>query len=94
MWSQLTRLVFSNYVFSPRGEAKTTDDYSRGSASSCRSISRSSPVFWQAECLRGITIWGWIYNESTTAQYNGLVKDGASRPAMKWLMDFLSRPAP
>jgi endo-1,4-beta-xylanase len=52
------------------------------------------PVFWQAEYLRGITIWGWIYNESTAAPYSGLVRDGASRPAMKWLMDFLGRPLP
>jgi hypothetical protein len=44
--------------------------------------------------VHGITIWGWIYDESATAQFSGLVNAGNSRPATTWLMGMLGRPAP
>lgn len=51
------------------------------------------PLFWQAEYVRGITLWGWIYDEGSSLPYSGLVRS-TSRPAMKWLMDWLGRPSP
>ncbi|HOU93177.1 MAG TPA: hypothetical protein PLU22_19125, partial [Polyangiaceae bacterium] len=53
------------------------------------------PLFWEADYVQGITIWGWIYGQTwSMAPNSGLVRDGRSRPAMTWLMDYLGRPAP
>jgi endo-1,4-beta-xylanase len=53
------------------------------------------PLFMEAEYVKGITIWGWIYGSTwSQAPNSGLVKSGKSRSAMTWLMDQLGRPAP
>jgi endo-1,4-beta-xylanase len=53
------------------------------------------PVFLDTEYVRGITLWGWVYDAVWVDNYESyLVKDGVSRPAMTWLMQQLGRPAP
>jgi hypothetical protein len=51
--------------------------------------------FWNQDYVHGVTIWGWIFGRTwQAAPDSGLVRDGASRPAMTWLMGELGRPAP
>jgi len=47
-------------------------------------------LFWNTPQIRGITLWGYIYG-STWVPNSGLIRNGAPRPAMTWLMDFLGR---
>jgi endo-1,4-beta-xylanase len=51
------------------------------------------PYFLSTDYIRGTTLWGWIYG-STWVAYSGLVKSGAPRPSMTWLMQTLGRPVP
>jgi endo-1,4-beta-xylanase len=56
---------------------------------------RFFPLFWGADFVRGITLWGWIYGSTaSTAPDAGLVRDGVPRPAMDYLMAQLGRSAP
>lgn len=53
------------------------------------------PLFMQAEYVKGITIWGWIYGSTwSQAPSSGLVRNGQPRSAMTWLMQQLNRPVP
>lgn len=53
------------------------------------------PLLMEASYVKGITIWGWIYGSTwSQASDSGLVRNGTSRPAMKYLMDLLGRTAP
>jgi endo-1,4-beta-xylanase len=53
------------------------------------------PFFLSTEWIHGITVWGWIYGSTwRQAPLSGLIRDGAPRPAMTWLMEQLGRPAP
>ena len=49
--------------------------------------------FLDTEWIRGVTVWGWILGR-TWVPNSGLIRDGAARPAMVWLMDELGRPVP
>jgi endo-1,4-beta-xylanase len=49
--------------------------------------------FLDTEWIQGVTVWGWIYGR-TWVPSSGLIRDGAARPAMVWLMDELGRPLP
>jgi GH35 family endo-1,4-beta-xylanase len=46
------------------------------------------PVMWEADYVIGVTIWGYVYG-STWVDYSGLIKNGAERPALKWLRDYM-----
>jgi endo-1,4-beta-xylanase len=53
------------------------------------------PLFMQAEYVKGITIWGWIYGSTWgQAPSSGLIRNGQPRTAMTWLMQQLNRPSP
>jgi GH35 family endo-1,4-beta-xylanase len=53
------------------------------------------PYFRDSGYVKGLTIWGWIYGKTwSVAPNSGLVQNGASRPAMTWLMEQLDRPVP
>jgi len=53
------------------------------------------PVFFDTQYVHGITIWGWIYNPVWSVDVDSyLVRNGAPRPAMTWLMQRLERPVP
>jgi len=53
------------------------------------------PLFMGSKYVKGITIWGWIYGQTwSQAPNSGLIKSGSPRPAMTYLMQQLSRPAP
>ena len=53
------------------------------------------PMFMDADFVPGITIWGWIYGSTwNKAPSSGLIRNGAPRPAMSWLMNELGRPVP
>jgi endo-1,4-beta-xylanase len=49
--------------------------------------------FLDTEWVHGVTVWGWIFGRTWVAS-SGLVRNGAPRPAMVWLMDQLGRPVP
>jgi endo-1,4-beta-xylanase len=49
--------------------------------------------FLETEWVRGVTLWGWILGR-TWVQNSGVIRDGAPRPAMTWLMQELGRPVP
>jgi endo-1,4-beta-xylanase len=49
--------------------------------------------FLDTEWVRGVTVWGWILGRTWVAN-SGLVRNGAPRPAMTWLMQQLGRPVP
>jgi endo-1,4-beta-xylanase len=56
---------------------------------------RYFPLFRDAEHVKGITIWGWIYGKTWSyAAQSGLIRNGGPRPAMTWLMEELGRPVP
>jgi len=53
------------------------------------------PFFDETPYIRGVTIWGWIYGSTwASAPQSGLIQNGAPRPAMTWLMEWLGRPSP
>jgi endo-1,4-beta-xylanase len=49
--------------------------------------------FLDTEWIAGVTVWGWIFGRTWVAS-SGLIRDGAPRPAMVWLMEELGRPVP
>jgi endo-1,4-beta-xylanase len=49
--------------------------------------------FLDTEWIHGVTVWGWIFGRTWVAS-SGLIRDGAPRPAMVWLMEELGRPVP
>ncbi len=51
------------------------------------------PMLRDSGYVKGITIWGWIYGKTWSPSPNsGLIRNGAFRPAMTWLMQQLGRP--
>jgi endo-1,4-beta-xylanase len=51
------------------------------------------PMLRDAGYVKGITIWGWIYGKTwSPSPSSGLIRNGAFRPAMTWLMQQLGRP--
>jgi len=51
------------------------------------------PMLRDSGYVKGITIWGWIYGKTWSPSPNsGLIRSGAFRPAMTWLMQQLGRP--
>jgi endo-1,4-beta-xylanase len=53
------------------------------------------PLFRDSGVVKGVTIWGWIYGKTWSPSPNsGLIRNGAARPAMTWLMQQLGRPNP
>ncbi|MBN1654567.1 MAG: endo-1,4-beta-xylanase [Deltaproteobacteria bacterium] len=53
------------------------------------------PLFWDADFVKGVTIWGWIYGSTWSMSPNsGLVRGTSPRSAMTWLMNQLGRPVP
>lgn len=46
------------------------------------------PIMWEADYVIGVTLWGYIYG-STWVNYSGLIKNGAERPAMTWLREYM-----
>jgi len=54
--------------------------------------SEQIPEFMDAPYVAGITLWGYIYGSTWTTNGNsGLIKNGADRPAMTWLKDYMSK---
>lgn len=49
------------------------------------------PEFMNAGYVYGITLWGYIYGQTWTTNGNsGIIKNGADRPAMTWLKQYLA----
>ena len=55
------------------------------------------PVFMQTEYVKGITLWGYLYNLSTlqcitnlSISCSGIIRDGEDRPAMTWLKEYFN----
>lgn len=71
-------------------DISTTDD-----GAQLRAYQDHIPFFMETEYILGVTIWGWIYGSTWgQARDSGLVRDGAPRSAMTWLMEELGRPVP
>jgi hypothetical protein len=53
--------------------------------------SEQIPAFMDAPYVAGITLWGYIYGSTWTTNGNsGLIKNGADRPAMTWLKQYMA----
>ena len=50
------------------------------------------PLMWEADYCAGVTIWGYVYG-STWVDHSGLYRDGAERPAMTWLKQYMATDA-
>jgi endo-1,4-beta-xylanase len=48
-------------------------------------------MFWEHEHVAGITLWGYVEGQTWLANTGLMTSGGEQRPAMTWLMDFLSR---
>ena len=52
------------------------------------------PYMWEQDYCAGITLWGYIYGRTWTENGNsGIIKDGADRPAMTWLRQYMQSAA-
>ena len=53
--------------------------------------SEQIPELWNANYVFGITLWGYIYGSTWTTNGNsGIIKNGADRPAMTWLKQYMA----
>ncbi len=50
------------------------------------------PIMWEAPYCAGVTLWGYIHG-STWVDNSGLYKDGAERPAMTWIKEYMATDA-
>jgi endo-1,4-beta-xylanase len=48
-------------------------------------------MFWNHNNVKGITLWGYVVQNTWRANTGLMLDDGTMRPAMRWLMDFLGR---
>ena len=56
--------------------------------------SEQIPYMWESEYCAGITLWGYIYGQTWTTNGNsGIIKNGADRPAMTWLREYMKTDA-
>ena len=50
------------------------------------------PIMWEAPYCAGVTLWGYIYG-ATWVNNSGLYKNGAERPAMTWIKEYMQTEA-
>ena len=52
------------------------------------------PYMWESDYCAGITLWGYIYGATWTTDGNsGIIREGADRPAMTWLREYMATDA-
>ena len=62
------------------------------------------PLMWEADYCAGVTLWGYVYGSTWIDQkdasgkviekgISGLYKDGAERPAMTWIKEYMQTDA-
>ena len=50
------------------------------------------PVMWEAPYCAGVTLWGYVHG-ATWVDNSGLYKNGAERPAMTWIKEYMQTDA-
>ena len=50
------------------------------------------PIMWEAPYCAGVTLWGYIHG-ATWVDNSGLYKNGAERPAMTWIKEYMATDA-
>ena len=50
------------------------------------------PLMWEAPYCAGVTLWGYIHG-ATWVDNSGLYKNGAERPAMTWIKEYMATDA-
>ena len=50
------------------------------------------PLMWEAPSCAGVTLWGYIFG-NTWVSNSGLYKNGAERPAMTWIKEYMATDA-
>ncbi len=50
------------------------------------------PILWEAPYCAGVTLWGFIHG-ATWVNNSGLYKNGAERPAMTWIKEYMETEA-
>ena len=50
------------------------------------------PILWEAPYCAGVTLWGYIHG-ATWVNNSGLYKNGAERPAMTWIKEYMQTEA-
>ena len=56
------------------------------------------PIMWEAEYVAGVTLWGYIFGQTWVDDgdvkgASGLIRDGAERPALTWLREYMQTDA-
>lgn len=76
-------------MYSTEYDIGTTDD-----AAQKKQYSDQIPYMWEADYCGGITLWGYIYGSTWTTDGNsGIIRNGADRPAMTWLREYMNTDA-
>ncbi|UKK53821.1 endo-1,4-beta-xylanase [Prevotella sp. E2-28] len=72
-------------------------EYDIGTADDALQLQRYKeqiPYMWEKPYCAGITLWGYVYGATWTTDGNsGLYKNGAERPAMTWLKEYMASDA-
>ncbi|MBQ8867958.1 MAG: endo-1,4-beta-xylanase [Bacteroidaceae bacterium] len=72
-------------MYSTEYDIGTTDD-----ALQLQRYKEQIPYMWEADYCAGITLWGYIYGATWTTDGNsGIIRNGADRPAMTWLREYM-----
>ena len=57
-----------------------------------RKYKEQIPVFWEADYVAGVTLWGWFVG-NTWEENTGLIKNKQERSALKWLREYMATDA-
>jgi GH35 family endo-1,4-beta-xylanase len=57
-----------------------------------RKYKEQIPVFWEADYVAGVTLWGWFVG-NTWQENTGLIKNKQERSALKWLREYMATDA-
>lgn len=57
-----------------------------------RKYKEQIPLFWEADYVAGVTLWGWFVG-NTWEENTGLIKNNQERSALKWLREYMATDA-
>jgi endo-1,4-beta-xylanase len=52
------------------------------------------PIYYEHSSVKGITLWGWIQNQTWKEGTYLITSSGQERPALKWLKEYLASVGP
>ena len=57
-----------------------------------RKYKEQIPLFWEADYVAGVTLWGWFVG-NTWEENTGLIKNNQERSALNWLREYMATDA-